>query len=187
MLSQPSEKLRDFKVSLAPFFGGIGVAPAGEAGIPTSDLGPFGGNLDYPRLVQGTTLFLPVFHPGALLYIGDAHAAQAEGEITGTGLETSMAVKFTVNLIKGQTLGQPRAEDTEYVMVSGIAETLDDAFAHATSGLARWLMDTYGLSDMDVSLVLGSSVEYDIAEVVDPQRHVVAKIRKELLRQIPRP
>ena len=180
-LSQPSQKLVHFEVPLQPMLGCVGVAPAFGQSLRTVNLGAYGGNLDYSGVHEGATLYLPVFQPGALLFIGDGHARQGDGELTGTGLETSMDVEFTVELIKDQSLDQPRIEDAEFVMISGIGGSLSDALQLATSGMVRWLKDTYGLSAGDIALVLGSSMHYDITEIVDPQIHVVAKLRKDSL------
>lgn len=181
VLAKPSERLTDYHVELSPMLGGIGVAPPRDQAWATSNLGPFGGNLDYKALVEGATIYLPVFEPGALLFLGDGHAVQADGEITGQGLETSLDVQFTVDLIEGKSLGQPWAEDARYVMIMGVGQSLDDALRQATTGAALWLKDRYRLSDTDVAAVLGTALEYDIAEVVDPQFNIVAKLPKSAL------
>jgi amidase len=186
-LAEPSARLKNFTVPLKPMLGTIGVAPPASQSISASDLGNYGGNLDYNRIVEGTTLYLPVYRAGALLTMGDAHALQGDGEITGQGLETSMAVEFTVGLTKGTTLGQPWAEDDEYVMVSGIGNSLGEALQSATGGMVRWLRDRYKLDMTDVAKVLGSSIQYDVAEIVDPRPHVVARLRKDLLAKIQPP
>lgn len=183
-IAQPSARLRDFTVPLRPMLGVVAVAfPAGLS-TPNSDLGEWGGNLDYPEVREGTTLYLPVYQAGAFIYIGDAHARQGAGEIAGQGLETSMAVEFKVTLIPDGALPQPWAENADYVMVSGIGGSLDVAAQRATSGLAQWLKRNYRLDDSEIAAVLGSSLEYDIAEVVDPKMHVVAKIRKDVLAKV---
>ena len=165
--------------------GSIGMAPPGAQALAAGDLGFHGGNLDYGRLSTGATLYLPVFRAGALLSFGDGHALQGDGEITGQGLETSLDVILTVELIKGRSLGQPWSEDAQFVMVSGVDNTLDEALKMATSGLARWIKERYGLDDSEVASVLGASVAYDIAEVVDPRPHVVARIPKTVLAMLP--
>ena len=99
-LTNPSDKLKDFKVNLQPMLGGIGVAPPSDQSIRAGDLGPFGGNMDYPGVAEGARLYLPVFTPGAYLFLGDAHAVQGDGELTGTGLETSMDVRVWTQLIQ---------------------------------------------------------------------------------------
>ncbi len=181
---EPGSRLKNFTVALKPMLGTIGVAPEANQSIAASDLGNYGGNLDYNRIAEGTTLYLPVYRAGALLTMGDAHALQGDGEITGQGLETSMAVEFTVSLIKGSTLGQPWAEDDQYVMVSGIGNSLGEALQSATSGMVRWLRDRYKLDMTDVAKVMGTSIQYDVAEIVDPRPHVVARLRKDVLAKI---
>src|SRR5947209_16430114 len=96
-----------------------------------------------------------------------------------------MDVGFTVNVIRGKSTQGPRFEDAEYLMASGIAGSLQDALQQATTELSRWLERDYKLSANEAHVVLGTSVRYDIAEVVDPQIHIVAKIRKSVLAGIP--
>lgn len=184
VLAEPTEKLAHFEVALRPMLGCVGVAPPARQAIRTVNLGNYGGNLDYSGVHEGATLYLPVFQPGALLFIGDGHARQGEGELTGTGLETSMDVEFTVELIEGQSLGQPRIEDDQFVMISGIGGSLSDAMQLATTGMVGWLKETYSLNPREIAMILGSSAHYDIAEIVDPQIHVVAKLRKDALSSI---
>jgi amidase len=126
------------------------------------------------------TIYLPVNVPGAILFVGDAHAAQGAGELTGNALETSMDIEFTVDLKTGGA-PSPRFENSDYLMASGIAGSLDDAFRGATTNLVRWIEQTYGLNPAEASSVLATSIVYDIAEVVDPQVHVVAKVPKSVL------
>src|SRR5262249_17352682 len=82
-MAKPSEPLKDYTVPLRPFLGCVGVAPRGHMVFRTGYPGSFGGNMDYNRLVEGVTLYLPVSQPGALLFLGDGHAAQGDGELTG--------------------------------------------------------------------------------------------------------
>jgi amidase len=130
---------------------------------------------------------MPVYQAGALLTIRDGHAQHADEETTGQGFETSMDVEFTVDLISRQLLDQPWAENDEYIMVSGVGGSLNDALQNATAGLSNWLKAYYRLSTSEIATVLGASIHYDVAEVTDPQIHVVAKIRKDVLGQLPKP
>ncbi len=187
MLTKPTDRLKDFKIALHPMLGCVGVAPPGHQAFRSGNLGNYGGNMDYNQLREGTTLYMPVFQLGVLLFVGDGHATQGDGELTGNALETSMDVEFTVDLIRGKSLGQPRSENSEYVMVSGIAGSLTDALQSATTGMARWLEDEYKLNPGEIAMVLGSSMRYEIAEVVDPQVHVVAKLSKNILAELPKP
>jgi amidase len=116
-----------------------------------------------------------------LLSIGDGHAAQGAGELTGDALETSMDFEFTVDLIPGNSPPGPRMENADYLMASGIAGSIDEAFRGATTNLVRWLEKAYGLNAAEVSSVVSTAVVYDVAEVVDPQVHVVARIPKSVL------
>lgn len=187
MLAKPTDHLKDFKISLHPMLGCVGVAPPARQAFRSGNLGNYGGNMDYNQLREGVTLYMPVFQPGALLFVGDGHATEGDGELTGNALETSMDVEFTVDLIRAKSLGQPRAENSEYVMVSGIGGSFTEALQAATTGMSRWLEDEYKLNPGEIAMVLGSSMRYDIAEVVDPQVHVVAKLSKSVLAQIPKP
>jgi amidase len=180
-LTKPSEHLKNYTVPLKPMLGCIAVAPPQEMSFRSGYLGAWGGNMDFSQLVEGATVYLPVMHPGALLFLGDGHAAQGDGELTGDALETSMEFSVTVELVKNKTLPQPRAEDAQFRMASGIANGLQEALQQATTNLSRWLADDYKLAPNEVAIVLGTAIQYQIAEVVDPLVHVVAKIDKKAL------
>jgi acetamidase/formamidase len=182
--AQPTEHLKNFKIEMKPMIGCISVAPGNNASFRTAWLGPWGGNMDYDGIGEGTTLYLPVAQEGALLYLGDVHAKEGDGELNGNALETSADVEFTVNVIHGVSTLGPRAEDGEYLMSMGIAGSLDAALKLATTQLAEWLERDYKLSPNEAAIVIGSSVHYQIAEVADPQVNVVAKLSKVTLAQI---
>jgi acetamidase/formamidase len=183
-LAKPSAALKDYIVPLRPFLGCVGVAPPEHMIFRSSYPGSFGGNMDYNRLLEGTTLYLPVDQLGALLFVGDGHAAQGDGELTGNALETSMDIEFGVDVIPGKRIEMPRAEDTEFLMAMGIAGSLTEALQIATTEMAQWLEDTYKLKAADVASLLGTAMRYDIAEVVDPNVNVVARVPKKLLAPI---
>ncbi len=180
-LAEPTEKLKDYTVPLRPMLGCVAVAPPGDMSFRTGFPGVFGGNMDYNQIREGATLYLPVFKPGALLFMGDGHAAEGDGELTGNALETSMDIEFTVDLIRDWSSNGPRAENDDYIMAMGIAGSLDESFQIATTEMARWLERDYGLNSSEVASVLGTAMRYDIAEVVDPLLNVVAKISKQSL------
>lgn len=180
-LTHPSEKMKNFSVPLLPMLGCISTAPASRASYRATELGPFGGNMDYNQMIEGVTLYLPVFHAGALLTFGDGHAAMGDGELTGTALETSLDVEITVDLIKNYATAFPRLENDAFVMSIGVAGSVPDAIQFATAQLADWIKQQFGLSDSEVGIVLGSVAKYDIAEMVDPQFSVVAKVPKAAL------
>lgn len=178
------EHLQSFKVPLHPFLGCIGVAPSTSKNEVLSFFqGPYGGNLDYSRVAQSATVYLPVFHDGAYLYIGDGHALQGDGEIAGNALETSLNVEFTVKVIKKgfPNVNYPRVEDAAYLMAIGVHKSLDEAIKIATAGLLEWLQTDYHLTTKEATQVLSTSIEYTIAEIADPEVEVVAKIRREIL------
>ena len=184
MLAKPSERLKNLRVKLQPMLGCVAVAPPDKQTFRSGWLGSWGGNMDYNGLREGTTLYLPVYQAGALLFVGDGHAAQGDGELTGDALETSMDIDFTVSLISGQSTGGPRAENEEYIMAMGIAGSLPDALRQATTALARWLEKDYHLTPNETAIVLGTSIRYDIAEIVDPQVNIVAKVSKNVLAEL---
>jgi acetamidase/formamidase len=184
VLEKPGERLRDYKVPLMPMIGCVGVAPPRQQAIASSNLGPWGGNMDSQSVREGTTVYLPVFQPGALLYIGDTHAQQGDGELPGQAMETSMDVTFSVEVIEGKSLGQTWIETEDEVGVMGVGGSLDESLRVATTGMALWLTDRYHLSQAEIAAVLGTAMRYEIAEVVDPQINIVAKIRKDMLARI---
>jgi len=169
------------ELPLRPMLGCVGVAPRGKEAIATSTPGAWGGNMDYASMNAGVKLMLPVNEPGALLFLGDGHARQGEGEVAGTGLETSLDVEFTVDLVKKKNIGWPRLENETHVMVLGSARPLLEAFQIATAELQRWLMTDYGMTERGAQTFMGQATEYEVANVVDPSFTVVAKIRKTML------
>ena len=180
-LQKPDEIMKNYKVPLAPMLGCVGVAPRSGNRYRSGYLGGFGGNLDYNQLKEGVTVYLRVNVPGALLFVGDGHAVQGAGELTGNALETSMDIEFTVDYFAGGAPSNPRLENDNYLIASGIAGSLDDAFRAATTNLVEWLEKIYKLNPAEASSVVSTSVVYDVAEVVDPQIHVVARIPKSAL------
>jgi amidase len=177
-------RLARLAVPLAPMLGCFGVAPARGQAISTATSGPYGGNMDYRGFVAGVTVYFPVFVPGALLHVGDGHAAQGDGEIVGTGIEISFDVQFSVSLIKGQTIAWPRGENAEYIFTVGNARPLDQALQHATTEMLHWLQTDYDLNTTQASLLMGQCVEYDVGNIFDPAYTIVCKIPKSLLAQI---
>jgi len=183
-LKNPTERLKNFSVKLAPMLGCVGVAPPGNQALRSGNLGSFGGNMDYNQIREGVTLYLPVYHPGALLFVGDGHAAEGAGELTGDALETSMDLEFNVDVIQGASPDMPRAENDDSLMALGIGGSLTNALQSATTSLAQWLEHDYKLNAAEVAMVLGTSMQYEIAEVVDPQVNIVAKVSKSVLSQL---
>jgi len=169
------------ELPLKPMLGCLAVAPARKEAIAAITPGAHGGNMDYAGMIAGVKLMLPVNEPGALLFLGDGHARMGEAEAAGTGVETSMDVEFTVGLVKKKGIAWPRLENDTHIMVLGSARPLLEAFQIATSEMQRWLMADYGFSERGASTFMGQAMEYEIANVVDPNFTVVAKMRKSLL------
>jgi acetamidase/formamidase len=156
--------------------------PAG-APPPTGDSGGYGGNMDFNEITEGATVYLPVSNPGALLYLGDGHAAQGDGELNGNALETSMDVEFTVDIIPGKRPPAPRVENATTIMAMGLG-SLDDAFRQATSNMASWLADDYKLTPSEIAQVLGTSALYKVSEIADRNSGIVLKIEKARLQTL---
>jgi amidase len=140
--------------------------------------------MDYAGIREGTTLYLPVFRRGALLFFGDGHAVEGDGELTGDALETSMDIEFSVELLRQRRIFAPRAEDDEFLMAIGISGDLTDALRQATTDLSRWLDTEYRLSAPELASVLGVSMRYDVADLVGSQVSIVAKMPKAALRRL---
>jgi acetamidase/formamidase len=137
--------------------------------------------MDFNEIVEGATVYLPVNVPGALLYVGDGHAAQGDGELTGNALETSMDVEFTVDVVARKAIRGPRVESATHIMAMGLDGSLDEAFRSATANMAQWLIDDYKLTPSEVAQVLGTAAEYKVSEVADRNAGIVLKINKDRL------
>jgi acetamidase/formamidase len=169
------------QIDLQPMLGRVAVAPRGAEAFAGLWPGDFGGNMDAPEVREGTTVYLPIFHDGAYMYFGDGHARQGEGEVAGTGLETSMDVVLKVSVIKGKRIDWPRLEDATHIMVAGSGRPLIDAFRLAHVELIEWLADEYGFDRLDAYTLIGQVGENTVANIVDPAYTVVAKINKRYL------
>jgi amidase len=180
--ASPTDHLKRYTVPLHPMLGCVGVAPGfAAAPFPTGDSGRFGGNMDFSGVEEGATVYLPVLQPGALLYVGDGHAAQGDGELTGNALETSMEVELTVDVLTHKSILSPRVESPTHIMAVGLAGSLDDALRTATASLAQWLEEDYKLTPSEIAQVLGTAMEYSVNEVADRNAGIVARIKKERL------
>lgn len=163
-LEDPPEGLKDYVVPVRPMLGGLGVAP--DFGLPpqsAGDTGRFGGNMDLNLIGEGATVYLPVFQPGAMLFLGDGHALQGDGETTQWALETSLAVEFSVEILPARPLSAPRVETADRITVLGQAASLDEAVRSATGGMVQWLQQDYGLTVSEASMILGTAAEYRVA------------------------
>ncbi len=183
-LHEAHGRLARLSLPLDPMLGCFGVAPENGQSITTATSGPYGGNMDYRGFRSGTTVYLPVFAPGALLFLGDGHAVQSDGEIAGTGVEVSMDVEFSVELVKNRAIHWPRGENAAEIFTAGNARPLTQALQHATSEMLRWLQEDYALDALEAGPLAGQVAAYDVGNVFDPAYTMVCKIRKDVLRQI---
>ncbi len=169
------------KIPLHPFFGCIGVAPAG--GEARSSIVPeaFGGNMDSPEASVRNTVYFPVNVSGALLYMGDGHAAMGDGEIAGTAIEVPLRARIQVNVIKGQKINWPRFESQDAIMTVGAYRPLDDCLRIAFTELVGWIHNDYGLSELDAYELLSKVAKIHLNEMVDPNYVIVASIEKKFL------
>jgi acetamidase/formamidase len=168
-LRDPLSKVHSMQFAAKPMLGCVGVAAPGVFGPTSAISGNYGGNMDYNRINEGATVVLPVFHPGALLFIGDGHALQADGEPTGTGIETSLDVTFTVALRKQANVNNPRVETSEYIIAVGsqpeFVTSLDRSLRLATSEMLDWLVRDYKMEPWAAHLLIGYQGQYDVVTV----------------------
>ena len=184
-LQKPGPHMSTYTVPVHPMLGCIAAAPAPSRGAPpTGDSGSYGGNMDFNEVVEGATIYLPVSVPGALLYLGDAHAAQGDGELNGNALETSLDVEFTVDIIPGRRTPGPRVESSTHIMAMGLGGSLDDAFKSATANMAGWIAEDYKLTPPEIAELFGTAAEYRVSEVADRNAGVVLKINKERVKSL---
>jgi acetamidase/formamidase len=167
---------------LDPMHGTVGVAP--PLGEVRSSLTPgsWGGNMDTPEMRTGTTCYLGVNVAGALLSLGDGHARQGEGETCGVAVECAMNTVAVVDLVKGVPTPWPRLEDNTYLMTTGSARPLEDAFRIAHTELVHWTAELTGLSTIDAYQLVSQTARTPVANVVDTNYTVVAKMPKSVLR-----
>jgi acetamidase/formamidase len=173
------------RLPLHPFLGTVGVAPA--AGEVRNVLVPeaFGGNMDTPEARAGTTIYLGVNVEGALFSIGDGHYTMGEGEVCGVAVEGAMNSRLMIDVIKGTYCDWPRLEDDDTIMVAGSYRPLEDAFRIAHTQLISWISSQTGLSLMDAYQLVTQGSRSPIANVVDANYTIVAKMPKRFLPNVP--
>jgi len=180
-LETPEPGLQDFVLPLAPMIGCFGVAPRLGQALSNATSGENGGNMDYRGFGPGTTVWFPVAVPGALFMLGDCHAVQGDGEIAGTGIETTFEVEVRLAVEKKRKLVWPRGETEADIFSVGNARPLDQALQHATTDMLNWLTADYGLSVNGASQLLGQVVRYDVGNVINPAYTMVCRIAKKWL------
>jgi acetamidase/formamidase len=177
------------QVPLAPFMGILAVAPdpvVGEPGVTVPGVqssrppGAFGGNLDVKDLKAGTTVYLPVFHRGALFYAGDPHGAQGDGEVSGTAIEQSLSGVFRFTVHKGAAPPGPRAETDTHFLIMGIDLDLDRAMRNATWEVVSFLVKEKQLTPAEALSLASIAVDFRVSEVVDLTQVVTGYIPKSI-------
>ncbi|MCZ2293068.1 MAG: acetamidase/formamidase family protein [Burkholderiales bacterium] len=182
-----TEFLPGFEVPLSPFLGIMGVAPRDEGPHPSPVPGDFGGNIDCPELVAGTSLFLPVWQDGALFYAGDAHAVQGCGEVDQTALETSMKrALLRLGLTDERRLERPHALTREHLVTMGFHADLREAARQATSDLVRWLVLDYRLTREDAYVLCSLQADLMVTQAVNGNNGVHARMSRSLLAPLAR-
>jgi acetamidase/formamidase len=173
----------DFSVDLPldPMHGTVGVAPAAGEVLMSITPSAHGGNMDTPELRAGVTTYFPVNVPGGMLSIGDGHARQGEGEVCGTAIEAAMNTVVVVELVKGQAPVSPRLESDAFLMTTGSARPLEDAYRMSQHDLVGWTGQLLGLDDLDALQLVSQAGLAPAGNVVDTNYTMVAQLPKSLL------
>jgi len=168
-LREPISKAARLEFPLRPMVGCVGLAAEGETAPPSTISGAYGGNMDFNEIGEGATVMLPVYQPGALLFVGDGHAIQGDGQAMGNGLEVSMDLEFVVELHKRANLAGPRVETAEYIISMGsqpeFVSSLDRSLQMATTDMIHWLMDVYNVEPWAAHLLIGYQGNYRVVTV----------------------
>jgi acetamidase/formamidase len=176
---------RGLRIPVRPMIGVLGTAPLIEA-VSTTDNGPHGGNLDVQEFAPGTTVYLPVKVDGALMFLGDCHAVQGDGELCGCGaIEIRTFTTVEIDLApRPLSMVWPRFETAGYIGTVACARPLEDAFRLSVEELIRWMIEDYGFADAEALLLLGQVAEARCTQVVNPKYTYVTKIAKRYLGQV---
>jgi acetamidase/formamidase len=169
------------ELPLDPMHGTVGVAPANLESRLSLVPDAHGGNMDTPEMRAGVTCYLGVNVEGALFSLGDGHARQGEGETCGVAVEAAMDTVIAIDLIKGATTPWPRIETDDYIITTGSARPLEDAFRIAHSEMVGWLSEVYGFGKLDAYQFLTQVSESPLANVCDPNYTCLAKVPKRYL------
>ncbi|MDA8251691.1 MAG: acetamidase/formamidase family protein [Rhodospirillales bacterium] len=163
-----------------PFIGTIGTSPEIEA---ISSLQPdyYGGNMDLPDVAVDAVIYLPVNAKGALLYLGDCHAAQGDGELCGVAVEHPTVTTVQIDLIKGWTIGWPRLENKDMFMTIGSGRPMEDAARIAYRELVRWMASDFGFDELDAYLLLTQCGRVRLGNMVDPKYTLGASVAKSIV------
>lgn len=169
-------------IPLRPFPGVMGVAPPTEEMLSTIPPRANGGNMDDPNMVEGSTIYFPVFVEGGLFSLGDGHATQGLGEVCGTAIEAPLRVVYEIELIKGRSIQEPQYETDDFYATTGFAPTIDEAAKKATFYMIQYLQEVHGLTQDEAYALCSLAGDLKIAEVVDlPNMLVTMHMSKEVL------
>jgi len=169
------------ELPLDPMHGTVGVAPAAFESRVTLVPDAHGGNMDTPELRAGVTVYFGVNVPGALFALGDGHARQGHGEVTGVAVEAAMRTTVVVDVIKSAGTPWPRLESDDYLMSTGSARPLEDAYRISQHDLVTWTAGLTGLDELDAYQLVGQAGEAPVGNVCDPNYTMVAKVAKRYL------
>jgi acetamidase/formamidase len=173
-----------FKVPLAPFFGQLAVAPAEVFGRQNSkEPREFGGNLDCKELTAGSTIYLPVWNDGALFSTGDGHAAQGDGEVDGTAIETALAGTFEFKVRKDLRWKMPRAETRTHYIAFGLDADLDDAARQALKEMIAWIVSMTGVHQDEAYALCSFACDLHVTQTVNNVKGVHAMLPKAILKK----
>lgn len=173
----------DIKIPCKPMIGVIGVAPK-EGSIPCGEPGSHGGNMDNTRIAAGSVLYLPVFHEGALLAMGDVHACMGDGEIMVTGLEIPAEVTVKVEVLKGKSISDPMLENEEACYTISSDENLENVIYKAVSDMTQIVMKQLHMSLEEAGMLLSAMGNLEFCQVVDPKRTVRMEMKKTVLKSL---
>jgi amidase len=178
-LREPVSAKLKLEFPMEPMLGVVGVAPAGDVAPTSGPSREYGGNMDFNEIREGSIVMLPVFHPGALLFMADGHALMADGEPTGAGIQTSVDVEFSVDIKKSARLSGPRVITRDYIISVGsqaeFISTLDRGVQLATTDMVRWLTEEYGLEPWAAHMVISAKGEYEVVTVMGSAALKIAK------------
>jgi acetamidase/formamidase len=177
-LFRPRRGGPEVELPLDPMHGTIGVAPAAGEVFASITPGAHGGNLDTPEMRAGVTAWFPVNVPGGQLSIGDGHCRQGEGEVCGTAVEAAMRTVVVVDLVKGGAPGWPRLESDEFLMSTGSARPLEDAYRISQHDLVTWAAELAGWDRLDAYQLVSQAGLAPAGNVVDTNYTMVAKVAK---------
>ena len=174
----------NISIPIKPFPGVMGVAPDTDEMLRTIPPRENGGNMDNKYMTEGTIVYFPVFVEGALFSIGDTHAVQGDGEVSGTAIEAPMRIVYQVDVIKGgRQISEPQYETSEYYAVTGFAPTIDEAATKAIRFMVDYLVEEHHLEPVEAYSLCSLAGDLKISEVASPNVLVSMHMPKSLFRQ----